>query len=214
MTIGYTHYLYRPQRLHTTRFTLVVADAKVLAEAITKLGVKLAGPMGTGRPVFNSNRIALNGAENCGHAQNTNIVIPWPAEDASGIAQEDGDAIAGSWFAGATLRARVCNGDCSYETFAIERILKPENWQEPDKDGNYFTCCKTAYRPYDLLVTATLLAAKHHLGDTIEISSDGTDQQWSDTKIWCQTMLGYGADYLLDDSRGLVLSTASEVMCP
>jgi hypothetical protein len=60
------------------------------------------------------------------------------------------------------------NGDESenlnHETFAIDF---------PDTDWNF---CKTARKPYDLLVSACLLAAKQILG--YEISSDGDMEDW------------------------------------
>jgi len=183
----------------------------VIAEAIKDYGVLLAGPMGTGAPEFKSPRIAFNGSVNCGHQENSSIVIPWPSEDATGVATEGEDAIAGQWFAGATLHTRVCNGDCSYETFAIDRVFQLEKWQEPDENGLYFDCCKTAFRPYDLAVTAVLLIARHHLGDAFQVSSDGSDRQWSDTKLLCYSRLGFGTEYRMDDHAGLVMSVAPEM---
>lgn len=39
--------------------------------------------------------------------------------------------------------------------------------------GRPFTFCKTAEKPYDVVVTACLAVVKHHLGDLFEVSSDG-----------------------------------------
>ena len=36
-----------------------------------------------------------------------------------------------------------------------------------------FSFCKTARKPYDVVVCATLIAIKHHLGDYVSVSSDG-----------------------------------------
>ena len=41
----------------------------------------------------------------------------------------------------------------------------------PDSDG--FEFCKTARRAYDPVVAASLMVIKHHLGDNVEIASDG-----------------------------------------
>lgn len=38
--------------------------------------------------------------------------------------------------------------------------------------------CKTAYKPYDVVVTAALAILKHRLKDTIQISSDGYKSDW------------------------------------
>lgn len=183
----------------------------MIVEAIKDYGVVLAGPMGTGEPEFAPSRVAFNGPVNCGHPENSSIVIPWPSEDATGVATEGEDAVEGQWFAGATLNARICNGSCDYETFAIDRVFQPEKWQEPDENGLYFDCCKTAFRPYDLAVTAVLLIARHHLGDAFQVSSDGSDKQWFDTKLLCYSRLGFGTEYRMDDRAGLVLSAAPEM---
>jgi len=44
------------------------------------------------------------------------------------------------------------------------------------QDG--FAFCKTAYKPYDAVVTATLLVAKKHFGDKLEVTSDGSWDEW------------------------------------
>jgi hypothetical protein len=55
--------------------------------------------------------------------------------------------------------------------------------------------CKTAFKPYDVAVTAALLIAKHHCGEKIEITSCGSDVHWWDAKLICQRILGYGASF-------------------
>lgn len=42
-----------------------------------------------------------------------------------------------------------------------------------------FNFCKTAQKPYDIMVTACLLLLKHYLGNAIEISSDGYKHNWT-----------------------------------
>ena len=47
----------------------------------------------------------------------------------------------------------------------------------PEPLGRDF--CKTARKPYDVVVCAALLAIKHHQGDNVEIHSDGEfDDEW------------------------------------
>ncbi len=104
----------------------------------------------------------------------------------------------GAWFAGAKLTARTCGGDCSHETLALFQKLKPESYQEPQEDGKYFEFCKTAYKPYDVIVNVVLIIAKHHLGGAITISSDGQSKDWDDGRFITQKILGYGADFKLD----------------
>ena len=62
-----------------------------------------------------------------------------------------------------------------YETFTYPRI--GEYWTAVPG----FEACKTDYRPYDPIVCASLLAIRHHLGNGVDISSDGrpaTDEEW------------------------------------
>jgi len=68
--------------------------------------------------------------------------------------------------------------DLSHETFVIERKFKPNNWQDPDDKGRYVTFCKTARKPYDLLVCLCLISVKYFYGDKIEVSSDGEIEDW------------------------------------
>ena len=44
-----------------------------------------------------------------------------------------------------------------------------------------FNFCKTARKPYDTYVTATLIAALDHWGsDVVKVSSDGSIQEWEE----------------------------------
>lgn len=58
-------------------------------------------------------------------------------------------------------------GSDSHESFVLNR--------EAQED---FSFCKTARKPYDLLVCACLLAYKFHSPKTIKISSDGDREDW------------------------------------
>lgn len=203
--IGYSHYIQRPRELPVAEFTLLRDDAQRLIEAAQQRGIKLGDAWGQGHPVVSRTEITLNGLEACGHDKNESVVIPCPAANAGGLGEEGEDAISGQWFAGSELITRVCNGNCSYETFSIPRIMKIEKWQTPTKvDGVnlYFDFCKTAYRPYDLVVTAILLAAKHRLKNRIRVSSDGTDAQWWDTKLFTFNVLGFGPEYAFRPEEG------------
>ena len=109
----------------------------------------------------------------------------------------DGD-VGGVWFAGLQLNTRTCDGDCSHESFCLPRVLTLDEWRKPER-GKYFEFCKTAYKPYDLAVTACLIIAKHHLGGAIFVKSDGELDAWKDSMALCQKMLGYGEDFKLDE---------------
>jgi hypothetical protein len=58
-------------------------------------------------------------------------------------------------------------GDMSHETFT---------WARDTNRGYDF--CKTALKPYDALVTASLLLLKEIYGDAVQINSDGSWDNW------------------------------------
>jgi hypothetical protein len=78
--------------------------------------------------------------------------------------------------------------DGGHETFVLERKPKNHPWRAGDEW--VFNFCKTARKEYDGLVTATLLLAKHHLGDEIKITSDGGAKEWAEG-AWEGTPSGY-----------------------
>lgn len=216
--MGYTHYWYRDAVIDVDVFKKIVRDFKIIAEHLRAIGVPLADGLGKGYPELNDEIVCFNGPEKCGHPKNHNVVIPLPSETASGIGVSNSQqAICGTWFAGATINSRCCNGDCSYETFHFPRIMKPRSdWDKPVSEINYykengtpvyndkrvvgkwFACCKTAYRPYDLAVNCFLIIAKHYLGDKILVHSDGEIQHWMDGIKLCGLILQYGEDFKLD----------------
>ncbi len=46
------------------------------------------------------------------------------------------------------------------------------------RQNEEFAFCKTNRKPYDAVVTACLTVLKHHLGDGIDITSDGRAEEW------------------------------------
>ncbi len=70
------------------------------------------------------------------------------------------------------------NGDEAgmFETFSIAF----------DDEG--FDFCKTAQKPYDAVVTASLIHAKKIFGDAIEIKSDGDWDDWDSGKVLYETV--------------------------
>lgn len=197
--MGYTHYWKRRIVIQQPEFQAIAHDFQKLLPSFRKFGIPLAGVDGTGEPVVAPlKEVSFNGARNCGHPPNHELVLPWPAPNAGGVYAVE-RPISGRWYAGAVVETRTCDGDCSYEGFYFPRVYIPADWEEPDERGMYFNFCKTAFRPYDLAVTAFLLIAKHYLGDDIVVSTDGEDAHWRDAKILCLMELGYGADYRIVD---------------
>jgi len=197
--MGYTHYWYAMRReLPADRFAEIAEDFKRLVPVLRKHGVPLADGSGAGRPVIEPDAVIFNGPRKCGHEENAAVVIPWPTAQGAGVAGPGEDARGGTWYAGALVEKRTCNGDCSYEGFALTRVAAEHTRSREPGDG-YFNFCKTAFRPYDVAVTACLLVAKHRLGELIRVRTDGEDPQWFDAKMLCQTVLGYGLEYEIGD---------------
>lgn len=61
-------------------------------------------------------------------------------------------------------------GDDRYESFNYPPSFNL-NRDAGITEGFGFT--KTQYRPYDVVVTASLIAVKHHMGDLVDVASDG-----------------------------------------
>ncbi len=61
--------------------------------------------------------------------------------------------------------------------------------------------CKTAQKPYDLAVAATLIVLEYHLGANVGVSSDGEngEVEWRNARALVQETLGYGADFRLEE---------------
>jgi predicted transcriptional regulator len=79
------------------------------------------------------------------------------------------------------------------EPFEVARI-------EFDRRGRriVLSACKTERAPYDICVQVALIAFKHHLDDTIAVSSDGGNDDWEEARRICQEGLGYGINFELE----------------
>jgi hypothetical protein len=214
--MGYTHYWYRDREIASKPFAKISDDFRKLLPLFKASDVKLGNGMGEGNPVINHNEVVFNGLRNCGHPKNSHIVVPWPASTVKpNVAPNSSQAVVGSWFAGVVLNQRTCNGDCSYETFYFPRVLpqlykpvEPVTYYDLSGHqvcngkllvGKYFDFCKTAFRPYDLAVTAFLVIAKQYLSERILVRSDGTMMHWMDAVKLCQNVLGYGLGFQLGE---------------
>lgn len=60
--------------------------------------------------------------------------------------------------------------DLSHEKFYL---------REHYSQNESFNFCKTASKPYDIVVVACLVILKHYLSELIEVSSDGESKDWS-----------------------------------
>jgi hypothetical protein len=83
-------------------------------------------------------------------------------------------------------------GDLGHETFRLNREQQPTpKWQTTINPLGTFDFCKTARKPYDLLVCSTLLIAKHYAGDVYTLSSDGDwGSDWEQARNLVEDELG------------------------
>jgi len=84
-------------------------------------------------------------------------------------------------------------GDEGHETFYFEK----------EKTG--FNFCKTAQKPYDIVVVACLIYAKICFGNKIRISSDGEIEDWQDGKKLFEEVMGFVE--IKFETSGLVANT-------
>lgn len=190
--MGYTHYWYRPAVIPAGIFGAIRADFEKLILPLADSGAHVADGLGEGVPVITNDVIRFNGVRFCGHPTHDAIAIPFPTDDACGIGSS-ANAIQqdGSEELITRIKHRCCDGRCSYETFSFPRCL-PSDEEQPGTNGLCIGFTKTAFRPYDIAVTAALLIARRNLGDQFVVHTDGLDAQWSDAKRICQEVLGYG----------------------
>lgn len=79
--------------------------------------------------------------------------------------------------------------DLAHETFYWEALPEQPEWQKKDFANRenphaIFDFCKTAYKPYDAVVTAVLIRAKVIYGKLVEIRSDGDWENDSEYGNW------------------------------
>ena len=65
----------------------------------------------------------------------------------------------------------------NHETFTLDRAMQPPNLRLPEKD-HFFNFCKTAQKPYDLMVMCVLLVANDLEPDVITYATDGAESDW------------------------------------
>lgn len=101
---------------------------------------------------------------------------------------------------------RICfNGD-GQENLDHETFLFPLGGKDAllakRLHGCYWDFCKTARKPYDLAVCATLLVLKHHLGSQLRISSDGGRHQleWLPAERLVKEALGYQVEFVREET--------------
>ena len=79
-------------------------------------------------------------------------------------------------------------GEESYETFFWPAIPEIQDWRA--EGALIFNFCKTAMKPYDAVVTASLIRAKDIYGDAILVHSDGDWDDWQEGRRLYEAVFG------------------------
>ncbi len=177
-------------------FDKAVEDVRMILERGLEMGLKIAGPIGSGKPELTSETIAFNGATQCGHKYR-DLGKPFASAIATGVEEKEPpyDAGAPPWFSGPFLDTRVCNGHCSAEPFVMDRQYLIRDWERTLPAGLYACACETHFKPYDLMVTASLIRIKEHLGNAIIVSSENPDHGFDDAKRLCRELFGWSMNF-------------------
>ena len=77
--------------------------------------------------------------------------------------------------------------------------LGHETFYQPREVGEHNTnFCKTAHKPYDLVVCAVALVLTKHAADCVRVTSDGAIAYWMPAWRWVASVLGAGYDLPCD----------------
>ena len=86
-------------------------------------------------------------------------------------------------------------GEEGRETFMVERVAPPPSAWRAD-ETEIFDYCKTARKPYDLVVCGALAVLAEHATD-IHVHSDGDLTEWGPALKWAEKVLGRSLVYPL-----------------
>jgi len=167
--MGYTHYITRKEKeLDQETWGRFIKDCKILVKNMpaTSLGsagndesspLHLTGCGAFKLPQFSKHRVYFNG----GHPDSKRIkkknehqgkeYTYWEDEPSHGL---------------------------DHETFVIQRKYPKDN-RSYTTPNEYFAFCKTARKPYDLMVCAVLILYKLHFQDRVSVCSDGDFEDWA-----------------------------------
>jgi hypothetical protein len=195
--MAYTHFFRRDAILDPASFSLAVQDISLLRSNLAPLGVILSGPTGDGKPEINDFTIAFNGPRNCGHPY-MDLGKPYPSPQASGVmTMENPIADGPPYISGPYLNTRACGGNCAADPLVVDQKYMQRVWERPDDQGRFLVIVQTYFKPYDLMVTASLVRLKERLGEQIQITSDGNEKGFEDAKRICRELFGFPARFEL-----------------
>ncbi len=190
--MAYFHDWTRAREFERPAFAKAAEDVQLILSRGRDMGIQIAGPSGTGKPIVNEATIAFNGFAFCGHKYR-DLGKPFASATAQGVDETDPpyDPKTEPWFSGPFLETRSCGGICTGEPFVVDRLYMVRDWERPVAPDRYSSSCETHFKPYDLLVTASLIRLKERLGDEIVISSANPDHGFDDGLRLCRELFGW-----------------------
>ena len=178
--MSYTMYWNRPKKNHKQEaWDKFITDCKYLYKHMPKHSesagnffadkpLLLNGDGAYKNPVFNKDKVWFNG---------TGITkrIKVKDEEGRGYWQDVIDNVPDN------LK------DLGHETFILKRKYSEGDW----------TFCKTARKPYDLMVKACLILYKYYFSD-VQISSDGDEEDWQQAWEFIACVLPKGPEVVTE----------------
>ena len=197
--MSYAHYWSREFEFEREAFNRFSEDVEIVIKRAEEMGIKLAGPSGSGKPLVGHDGVAFNGSIRCGHRYR-DLGKPFAAPDATGVEECDPpyDPKAEPWLSGPYLKTRVCGGTCAGEAFVIDRKYLIRDWERPEAPGIYGCSCETSFKPYDLIVTAVLIRAKERLQKAITVSTENPGNGFEDARRLCRELFGWSDSFQIE----------------
>lgn len=187
--MGYTHYWYRPVKTNHDEETWkqFITDCKELYKNMPEHShssgdyageepLFLSGCFKYEKPKFTMSHVVFNGSNGLkriktySHCDKGCRHVEWSD------AKSENESL----------------NDLGHETFSLTRkAWKQKNHKE--QEDKLFSFCKTARKPYDLMVQACLILYKHYF-PYVEIHSDGNMNEWSEAFAFVATVLPNGKE--------------------
>ncbi len=186
---------------------MAVEDVRHIFDRAVRMGIKIAGPSGAGRPQLSGEMIAFNGLSACGHRYR-DLGRPFASDTAAGVEEIDPpyDSTKEPWMSGPFLETRVCGGDCSADPFVFDRKYLVRDWERQETPGFYACSCETHFKPIDLVVTAVLVRIKERLGDSLIISSENPARGFDDAIRFCRELFGHTTRFEVNAPQAEILT--------
>ena len=197
--MGYTHYWERQKRYSRQDFNKVVSDCHKLIDYYSNCSTSFTP--------YGGQEFCL--ADGTGEKMDKHEFLKANSHS-SGFIRFNG-------------RTKDFNGlDGSHETFMFDRVITSKHYfatsRHPIKKTTkfYFECCKTAQKPYDLMVCACLIIMKYHLERDIAVRSDGEADDWGHAVDFVNDVLGYKIDRIIfatsDDYMFIKMEDGREII--